>query len=370
MYGRLLARQRCLAVTTGYFEWKLEGTGSKKTKTPYYVHMADGSPMVMAALFDICTNEQGEARYTYSVLTCSPSSSIAWLHDRMPVILDETQWDTWLDTSRHSVAESLALLRPYSGALAWHRVAASMGNIRTQGPQCTAPVSATPQANCLTQWMSSAHATSDEAPMDGSCTQPQKSSGESNPSYTSSSTTSAAHPSAGHLTPPAFSSSSGHPITKSPPPKGSTALSRWLVASPNPVVSTPSTPAPTPSSFLPVSDIEEDAISALVEMGFDRDRSIAALASAQGDLERAVQIALGNNPDVFAGVQSVNSQQQRKGLEGDLLGREEGVGKSRSNDVAAGKRKRSSPKKKTPKDGSFASSPTRKRAKTSASRKK
>ena len=49
---------------------------------------------------------------TCAIITTAANDAVRPLHDRMPVILDESHWDQWLDP-RHFDAEALqALLEP------------------------------------------------------------------------------------------------------------------------------------------------------------------------------------------------------------------------------------------------------------------
>jgi putative SOS response-associated peptidase YedK len=87
--------QRCLVVTDGFYEWKtLDPKG--KQKQPYAIAMADG-PMVMAGLWARWKNPQsGEEVLSCTIITCPPNDVMAELHDRMPVILPESDWSKWL----------------------------------------------------------------------------------------------------------------------------------------------------------------------------------------------------------------------------------------------------------------------------------
>ena len=71
----------------GFYEWHnkhVKGL-SKPVKQPYFVHF-DGKPyMLMAGLYDVWENEEGETTFSYTVLTTRSSKALAWLHDRMPV---------------------------------------------------------------------------------------------------------------------------------------------------------------------------------------------------------------------------------------------------------------------------------------------
>ncbi|KAI5059317.1 hypothetical protein GOP47_0025636 [Adiantum capillus-veneris] len=132
-FRKLLPRSRCLAVVEGFYEWKKDGP----KKQPYYIHFDDGRPLVFAALFDCWTNSEGEALYTFTILTTCSSKALSWLHDRMPVILgDQQAIDNWLNVDQPY--ESLrAVMQPYEHQdLVWYPVTPAMGKTSYDGPEC------------------------------------------------------------------------------------------------------------------------------------------------------------------------------------------------------------------------------------------
>ena len=54
---------------------------------------------------------------TCSILTTSPNAVTRAVHDRMPVILNATDFDLWLDPGMKNVAGVLELLKPYDAHL-------------------------------------------------------------------------------------------------------------------------------------------------------------------------------------------------------------------------------------------------------------
>jgi hypothetical protein len=54
----------------------------------------------------------GEEIQSCTVLTCAPNDAVAEIHNRMPVILDESDWPKWLGEESAIEAELFILLRP------------------------------------------------------------------------------------------------------------------------------------------------------------------------------------------------------------------------------------------------------------------
>ena len=127
-------RRRCLVPVDGFYEWRrLEGGG----RQPYRIFRADGRPLALAGLWAGWRNpETGEVRRTFTIVTTTPNRVVAELHDRMPVVVPEDAWDTWLDPQPRDPGELRALLEP-TDAVALEIAPASrlVNDVRNDGPQ-------------------------------------------------------------------------------------------------------------------------------------------------------------------------------------------------------------------------------------------
>jgi putative SOS response-associated peptidase YedK len=99
---------RCLIPASGYYEWHTVG----KEKQPYYFTRCDGQVLTIAGLWSVWTNpETGKPQNSCTMIIIDPNKYVAGVHDRMPVILEEKQFDAWLDDS--AVPTSLVkMLKP------------------------------------------------------------------------------------------------------------------------------------------------------------------------------------------------------------------------------------------------------------------
>lgn len=88
MFRDGMMQRRCLLPATTYFEW--EKRGSEKIK--YAIKPSQMEMFYMAGLYRI---EGTQARCT--ILTRSPADSIAFIHDRMPVLLHKDALKDWLN---------------------------------------------------------------------------------------------------------------------------------------------------------------------------------------------------------------------------------------------------------------------------------
>jgi putative SOS response-associated peptidase YedK len=99
---------RALMPADGFYEWQAVGKGPKQ---PFYIRRKDGKPFAMAAVWDTWMPSGGSELDSCAIVTTEANETLRPVHHRMPVILDEKDWDLWLDPAA-TERELLALLRP------------------------------------------------------------------------------------------------------------------------------------------------------------------------------------------------------------------------------------------------------------------
>ncbi|CAD6440263.1 9e6e13ce-4a85-4376-b594-61e473f0c496 [Sclerotinia trifoliorum] len=143
MWNTMKQKKRCVVVAEGFYEWLKKG----KEKVPHYIKRKDGQLMCMAGLWDVVQYEgSDEKHYTYTIITTSSNKQLNFLHDRMPVILDNGSEDvrTWLDPKRSSWSKELqSLLKPYEGDLEVYPVSKEVGKVGNDSPNFIVPVAST-----------------------------------------------------------------------------------------------------------------------------------------------------------------------------------------------------------------------------------
>jgi hypothetical protein len=94
MFRSAFKRKRCLIPVSGYYEWQDTPGG----KQPWYFTTRDGSPaLTIAALWDESTDKETLKRLkSCTMIITEPNKFVAEVHDRMPVLLTEKQFDPWL----------------------------------------------------------------------------------------------------------------------------------------------------------------------------------------------------------------------------------------------------------------------------------
>ena len=77
---------------------------------------------------------------SFTIMTTTPNAEMSELHDRMPVILDQQDWPTWLGEAE---GDGVALLRPApDGLLRVWPVDRRVGSPRNNGPELLGTIAA------------------------------------------------------------------------------------------------------------------------------------------------------------------------------------------------------------------------------------
>ncbi|MCQ9384690.1 SOS response-associated peptidase [Brevibacterium sp. 50QC2O2] len=165
MFRAAFAARRCVVAVNGYYEWQAlaelgeTGTAASKARTlkqPWLMHAADDDWLFMAGLYEFKRLSDGErtgegdpAVYgdwlvSTTIMTCPARGHLAEVHDRMPIMLDRGQVDTWIEPSMAGDAASAALAGLIDGfdpeRILRYRVDPAVGNVRNDYESLTAPL--------------------------------------------------------------------------------------------------------------------------------------------------------------------------------------------------------------------------------------
>ena len=94
MFRSAFKRTRCLIPVSGYYEWQDTPGG----KQPWYFTARDGSPaLTIAGLWDQWKDKtSGETLKSCTMIITEPNAFVAEVHDRMPALLAEKDYDQWM----------------------------------------------------------------------------------------------------------------------------------------------------------------------------------------------------------------------------------------------------------------------------------
>lgn len=124
------ARRRCIVPADGFYEWHTEG----KSKKPYFIKRKDGKRLAMAGLYEVWHGPEGEVP-TFTIVTTEANGQMTFFHDRMPVILEEKDWEAWLDSGHIPGPAVESLIKPFEGELVLTPANKAVGNPRVDGPE-------------------------------------------------------------------------------------------------------------------------------------------------------------------------------------------------------------------------------------------
>jgi putative SOS response-associated peptidase YedK len=138
MFRDAFRRRRCLVPVEAFYEWRREG----KLRLPFAIRRADGDVLALAGLWSGWRDpETEELRRTFTIVTTAANEAIGELHDRMPVILPEDEWATWLDPANDDVGRLRALLEPRDDLpLELYEVSRRVNDARNEGPELLEPL--------------------------------------------------------------------------------------------------------------------------------------------------------------------------------------------------------------------------------------
>ena len=104
-----MRHRRCLIPADAYYEW----TGKPGSKRPHMISRA-GAPGLLgiAGLWEHWMGVDGSEMESMAMLTVAANATTGAIHDRMPAILPESAFDTWLDVRNVPDREAYELLAP------------------------------------------------------------------------------------------------------------------------------------------------------------------------------------------------------------------------------------------------------------------
>jgi putative SOS response-associated peptidase YedK len=136
-YKAAFKRRRCIIPADGFYEWRKDPDApAKAKKQPYFIHHPKGEPLAFAGLWEVWKgpNKDQEPLRSCVIITTTPNEPMSAIHDRMPVILPESAWSTWLDRDIDDLELLGKLLVPAPPELTtMHTVSTDVNNVRNDG---------------------------------------------------------------------------------------------------------------------------------------------------------------------------------------------------------------------------------------------
>jgi len=130
VFGSSVSR-RGLVPMSGFYEWT-----ENDRKQPWYFQIKDSELFYCGGLWRDWEYEEGKMMRTFTILTTQPHDVMKPIHDRMPVVIDENDFEQWLTGSQDD-AENLMIT--YSGDMSKYQVNPDVvNNSRNKSAECIA----------------------------------------------------------------------------------------------------------------------------------------------------------------------------------------------------------------------------------------
>lgn len=138
------ARHRCIIPANGFYEWQVVGAGGKTRRQPWFVCPPGTDDFfALAGLLALWRSPAGAAVISACVITTAANAVMAAIHERMPVLLEPADYDTWLDPDNDDRSALQGLLAPcLPERLRVVPVDPAINRGGMEGPQCIVPIGA------------------------------------------------------------------------------------------------------------------------------------------------------------------------------------------------------------------------------------
>jgi putative SOS response-associated peptidase YedK len=130
-------KRRCIIPADGFYEW--QRLADQKRKQPMFIHRRDGEPIAFAGLWEVWRDDatpDSPWLLSCAIVTTRANATMEPIHDRMPVMLSESAWDTWLDvrSSERDVLDPLLEPAPDADIEVWP-VSTMVNSANNNGPE-------------------------------------------------------------------------------------------------------------------------------------------------------------------------------------------------------------------------------------------
>ncbi len=129
--------RRCLVPSSGFYEWKKEGV----RKQPHFIRRKDSRPFAFAGLWEQWKGTDEAPVESCTLVTTEANELVSSIHDRMPVILQPSDYKLWLDPEISDRENISPLLRQYPAQeMEAFPVGTIVNNPKVEDPRCIVPV--------------------------------------------------------------------------------------------------------------------------------------------------------------------------------------------------------------------------------------
>lgn len=109
MFRKAFTANRCIVPANGYFEWLAED----KKKIKYLITVKEKPLFFMAGLYSMFIDKNGNPYAAIAIVTTKANPDVSFIHNRMPVILQDKSINLWLGGSNTDPSILQKLLAPF-----------------------------------------------------------------------------------------------------------------------------------------------------------------------------------------------------------------------------------------------------------------
>lgn len=138
MFAASFASRRCIVPADGFYEWQEQD--GERPKQPYHLHDPEGEPLALGGIWTAWRGGDDGPLYSCAIVTTAASGEIAAIHGRMPVMLPERLWPTWLAAGPEEAPHLRATVQELGPPrLTARPISDAVNNVRNDGPQLWEP---------------------------------------------------------------------------------------------------------------------------------------------------------------------------------------------------------------------------------------
>ena len=109
-YRTAVRFRRCLIPADGFYEWQRR----PEVKQPYFIGLRSAEPFAFAGIWERWKDANRQSLISCSIITTEANQALRAIHYRMPVILEEADYEKWLNPRVTNRDEIAPMLRPYA----------------------------------------------------------------------------------------------------------------------------------------------------------------------------------------------------------------------------------------------------------------
>lgn len=136
-FRNAIKHRRCLVPADGFYEWQ----GARGQKRPYFIKPQGGGPIAFAGIWEDWMGADGSEMRSMAILTTESDEVVGKVHNRMPVVVDEENFDDWLDCMNVRADEALQIVAKGSRvSFEIEEIDRRVNNPRNDDPEVQKPV--------------------------------------------------------------------------------------------------------------------------------------------------------------------------------------------------------------------------------------